>query len=533
MRMRLILLSVVLLIVSSALVATTVQKVAILDFEPQERAVRTVANQMMDARRGDFSVILGDCTEFEMIDQNQASRQLSNLGLSSIKNITSTQAAEIGQQLGADILIWGTISDLSSTEIRVLANVMNVRSRSISQLTFNLRKRSADRQQGLRSELIDKIAELAGGEMVRLFNIGEQQLNANNFTAARDTFVRIITIDPTNMDAYFYLGYIKFMLNDYESSEDYYLRGLEINPDEERILNNLAETQRLARKYEEAIATLGHLVELNPDDMIWFRIGNIYSDMNYYYEAVEAYENALELNPDFDRAHYRLGVMQFDNDYFRESIPHLEFISEKYPEDDLISRKLTAAYLRTGRLDNAIVNYRNQIDRDPHNTTAYLNLAGAYRTLERNQEALETLNQLRSIDGNNPTVFIRLADVKIAMNNLSQAENDANQAISLNPDLYEPYMLLSQIYQVRGYSRYETFLTLEEQARTAYGSEADRLVADRDRARNEANELFIRADQYLDSAATKTGEPSVARDITTRKQLLSQLIAETRRTFFD
>ena len=532
MRLKIMLLSIALLMMSGMLLAN-VQKVAVLDFEPQERAVRTIANQMVDARRGDFATIFRDYPQFELLDINRANRLLSDLGLSSVRYLTSTQAAEIGEQLQAHIVVWGTVSDLSSTEIRILANVMNVRSKSINQLTFNLRKRSADRQNGLKTELIDKIEGLAGGEIIRFFNIGEQQLTASNFSGARDTFLRVVNIDPDNIDAYFYLGYIAFMVSDYERSEDYYLRGLEINPEDERVLNNLAETQRLAGKPAEAVNTLIRLTEYNDDEMIWFRIGNLYAEMNLIYEAIESFETALEKNPDFERVHYRLGVIQFDNNHFRESIPHLEYISNRYPEDDLITRKLTNAYLRTGQLDNAIVNYRNQIERDPRNVTAYLNLAGAYRTLERNQEALQTLNNLQAFEADNPTVFIRLADVKIAMGNLNQAENDANRAVGLNPDTYEPYMLLSQIYQIRGYSKYEEFITLEEQARTAFGSEADRLVAERDRAKNEANQLFIRANGYLDNAGSKTTEPSVVRDIGNRKQLLGQLIEETRRTFFD
>lgn len=533
MKFRTMLLSIILITCLTTLLPATVQKVAVLDFEAQERQVRTVANQMMDVRRGDFTQLFREYDQFELIDPNQAGRALSDLGLSSVSLLTSRQAVEIGQKLNADIVIWGTISDVSATDIRVLANVMSVRSGSVNQLRFNLRKRSADRRDGLRVELLDKIAELAGEELTRLFSIGEQQISANNFTGARDTFRRIATIDSNNIDAFFYLGYIKFMLNDYEGSEDYYLQGLEIEPENERILNNLAETQRLAGKYEEAIETLKDLAKLNPDEMIWFRIGNIYSEKNFFYEAITAFEQSLELNPEFERAHYRLGVMQFDNDYFRESIPHLEYIAERYPEDDLINRKLTAAYLRTGQLDQAIVKYQNQIQRDPENRTAYLNLAGAYRTLERNEEALKALNQLLTLEEGNPTVYIRLADVKLAMNRLNDAERDANKALTLDENIYEPYMLLSQIYQVRGYTKYEEFLKLEEQARAAYGREADRLVSERDKARNEANEMFSRSRQYLDSAEAKTSEPSVRRDISNRKQLLSQLIEETRRTFFD
>jgi tetratricopeptide (TPR) repeat protein len=515
------------------MLTATVQKIAVLDFEPQERAVRTTASQMLHPRRGDFTTLLDEHPQFELIDLKAANKAVSDLNLSSIRNISSSQAVEIGNSLEADIVIWGTVSDVSDTEVAVLANVMNVRSGTVNQLRFNLRKRTDDRQQGLKVELIDKISEMAGGEIDRLFSIGEQQLTARNYTGARDTFERIVNIDPQHLDAYFYLGYIKYMLNDYEMSEDYYLRALEIDPDNERVLNNLAETQRLGGKQEEAIATLRQLAGINDDEMIWFRIGNIYSDLNYLYEAIEALEKSLEINPEFERAHYRLGILHFDNNHYREAIPHLEFISEFNPEDDLINKRLTTAYLRTDQLDQAIIKYQNQIERDPQNTTAYLNLSGAYRTLERNQEALNTLNKLLEIEKDNPTVYIRLADAKLALNRLSEAENDANKAITLDQDMYESYMILSQIYQVRGYEEYEKFIRLEEEARGAYGSEADRLVSERDRAKNRANDLFTRANQYLDTASTKTAEPSINRDITSRKQLLNQLIEETKRTFFD
>ena len=533
MKIRIIILSALMLLLAGVLIAQTVQKVAVLDFEAEDRSVRTLANQMMDNRRGDFRAIFDDYEQYELIDPNRVSRTLSDMNLESVRYIASAQAAEIGETLEADIVIWGSISDHSSTEIRVLANIMSVRTSSINQLRFNLRKRSADRRDGLKVELVDKIAELAGGQLNRLFEIGEQQISANNFTAAGDTYRRVIEMDPENLDAYFYLGYIEFMLNNYQSSEEYYKRGLQIDPDNERILNNLAETQRLAGKQEEAIETLRDLARINPTEVVWFRIGNIYTEMNRLYDAIDAFERSLEIDDDYERSHYRLGVLLFDNDMPRDAIPHLEYILERYPEDDLINRKLTAAYLRTGQLEQAITRYQNQIERNPQNVSAYLNLAGAYRTLERNNQALETLQRLMEFEENNPTVYIRMADVKIAQGSLNAAERDAQRAIELDPNLYESYMILSQVYQIRGYSKYEEFIDLEEEARAAFGSEANRLVAERDEARNEANRLFTTADQYLDMAAERTGEPTVTRDISNRKQLLSQLINETRRTFFD
>jgi tetratricopeptide (TPR) repeat protein len=533
MNLRTIMIAMLLVLAAATLFSATTQTIAIIDFEPEERSARTITGQMLHARRGDFVSTFGDYPQYELMSLGDGRDALKAQGLSSVSNLSRQDASEIGNRLEADIVLWGTVSDASSTEIRMIANVLNVRSGSISQLRFNLPKKSADRRNALKTQLIDNIAEIAGGELIRLFEIGEQQLSTQNYNSAYDTFSRVVEIDPENLEAFFYLGYIQFLLNDFSQSVYYYERALELDPEDERILNNIAESLRRDGRYEDAIAYLRQLAELSPDELIWFRIANLYLDMSLPYEAMEALNEALELNPEYERAHYRLGVLLFDNEFIPESIEHLEFVAERDPEDDLINRKLTAAYMRTGQLDQAIVNYQNQIERNPDNTTAYLNLAGAYRTLERNEEALQALNKLLEIDQQNPTVYIRMADVLISLGRLDDAERRANAAMNLDPDLYEPYMLLSQIAQIRGYSRYETFIDVDERAREAYGSEANRLISQRDSARNDANNFFTASKNHLETAQTKTNEASIIRDINARKQVLNQLIEETKPTFFD
>ncbi|MCB5230010.1 MAG: tetratricopeptide repeat protein, partial [Candidatus Cloacimonas sp.] len=255
------------------------QKVAVIDFEAQDKNTRTIANQMMNTKRGDFVAIISNNDNLELFDLEQTQKAYGELGLSSVRNMTSSQVNELGTKLGVDVVIWGTVSDLSATEIKIMANLLSLKTKSISQYSFNLRKKSSDRQAGLKVELIDKIEEIAGGEIARLFKIGEQHLAAQNYLGAEDMFKKVIEIDNQNLDAYFNLGYIRFIQNDFETSEEYYQQGLNIDPDDERILNNIAEAQRRSDKNLEAIENLERLAELKHDELIWFRIGNIYNEI--------------------------------------------------------------------------------------------------------------------------------------------------------------------------------------------------------------------------------------------------------------
>lgn len=533
MRYRILIASCMLLLILSTALAQAPQKVAVLNFEPEERAARTAANQIMHPRRGDFNALFDEYEQYQMIDQNTVNNALSSLGVTSVRYLTSQMAGDIGRELEADILIWGTVTEVSPTEVRMLANIMSVRSQNINQLRFNIRKRSSERIPVIRRELIEKISEFAGGEITRLFDIGGQQINSQNFSGARRSFQRIVEIEPDNVDAWFYLGYIAFMMRDYDASVEYCEAGLDIAPNDVRILNNMVEALLLVNRYDCAINALKRMADIETDEIVWLRIAEVYFEINDYYQAVASLRKALEINPESERAHHSLGVALFDNNEIEESIPHLQFIAEKRPEDDLINRKLTAAYMRTGKLDEAIANYRQQIERNPQNITAYLNLAGALRTKEQNREVLETLNRLLEIEKDNPTVYIRLSDVHISLNNLAEAEKNAEKARSLDSSLYEPYTLMAQVNQIRGYAKYEAFLDYEEKAKTAFGTEADNLIERRNRARSEAHELFQQADRQLVAALEHTTVPSIEREINSRRQLLEQLINETRRTFFD
>ncbi|MBN1949479.1 MAG: hypothetical protein JW784_07020, partial [Candidatus Cloacimonetes bacterium] len=119
-----------------------------------------------------------------------------------------------------------------------------------------------------------------------------------------------------------------------------------------------------------------------------------------------------------------------------------------------------------------------------------------------------------------------------ALKQNQKAEQNARKALELDNTMYQPYRILSDIYFAKGYEKYENYLQLEEQAKTAYGQQADELVDKRDLAKAAAHDLFLQSDSFLNEALARTDNLSEEKYIKSRKQTLEQLLNATKKDFF-
>ena len=157
---------------------------------------------------------------------------------------------------------------------------------------------------------------------------------------------------------------------------------------------------------EDAIEMLTEIAENEDDKEVWLRIGFINQDIEYLDDAQTAYENALNIDPDYSEAQLALASLFFEQEMYEEAIPYYEMASESYPDDDNIQKKLASCYKKAGRLDSAIAQYKDIIAEQPDNFKAYVNLANAYTATEQYQLALDTSFKLRDISPNDPRVYI-------------------------------------------------------------------------------------------------------------------------------
>jgi Tfp pilus assembly protein PilF len=124
-------------------------------------------------------------------------------------------------------------------------------------------------------------------------------------------------------------------------------------------------------------------------------------------------------------------------------------------------------------------------------------------------------------------VYLNLAAIYLSQGKYNEAETNANQTISRNASLYQPYVILSAVYQTRGTEQYNRYIDLDRQAAKAVGSKARQLAKDRDAAKTNANGLFRRAQSQLEQARSKTSETEALNDISNRLNRVAQLISQT------
>ena len=177
--------------------------------------------------------------------------------------------------------------------------------------------------------------------------------------------------------------------------------------------------------WNEVILYMGQVATAEPlaADPYYF-IGEAHRFMEEYKEALEAYEKALELNPNFGPAYLGRARIHLALNPNTNVLDDLDAAIENAP-DFLEARLFRAAYL---------------IDRD------------------KAEDALEDLQAAEEINPGSPLVHYEKARAYLALEEYEDALDSAQRANELDLTLVEDYLLLGQAYDALGQT---------EEARTA------------------------------------------------------------------
>ncbi len=114
----------------------------------------------------------------------------------------------------------------------------------------------------------------------------------------------------------------------------------------------------------------------NPVEQEWTDKGNAAAQEGDYERAAEAFQQAVDADPNNARARYNLALAQ-------------QFLGDS---------------------EAAIAGYRRAIDLDPQLIDAYTNLGNLYSEIGMNEEALETFQQALEFDPDNDELYLNVGD---------------------------------------------------------------------------------------------------------------------------
>jgi Tfp pilus assembly protein PilF len=127
-------------------------------------------------------------------------------------------------------------------------------------------------------------------------------------------------------------------------------------------------------KYEEAINEYNKAIELKPDfPNAYKNRGNSYYYLKKYEEAIADYRKAIEIKPDFPNAYYNRGLVYYNQQKYKEAIRDYSKAIEIKPDFPNAYNSRGIVYYYQQKYEEAISDYSKAIEIKPNYAKAYFN----------------------------------------------------------------------------------------------------------------------------------------------------------------
>lgn len=193
-------------------------------------------------------------------------------------------------------------------------------------------------------------------QALRVRKLGEAFLAEKKYSSAYRELMNALALDPQDAHTHYALGIFYYEKKNYNEAIAEYRKAITLKPDFASARNNLGVVYMDLKEWDKAIATLTPITE----DYIYatphfphFLIGQAFFHKQNFPRALEHFQEALELQPDFYFASHWLGQTYLELGNTKQAIRSLEDAVRKMPGAAIFLFDLGRAYERAGSFTKA------------------------------------------------------------------------------------------------------------------------------------------------------------------------------------
>ena len=158
-----------------------------------------------------------------------------------------------------------------------------------------------------------------------------------------------------------------------------------------------------------------------------------------YEEAIEAYDKALSLKPDYYEAYNNKGVSLKDLGKISEAIKNYKKAIALFPKNADTYTNIGVAYQEQGDFNSALEAFKKSISLKPKNTQAYNNIGNIYQDEGNLNKAIEAYNKAISIQPEYVDPYYNKGICLHGQDKLDESVEAYDKALSLKPDYFDAY----------------------------------------------------------------------------------------------
>jgi len=223
--------------------------------------------------------------------------------------------------------------------------------------------------------------------------LARAQMALGNYESAYRNLRKVLSANPQDVDALYYLGWACFALSQAEHQKLYALA-----PDSSRVHQLLAESYRAQQDNSKAEEEYKKALAANPNSV---EILNGLADLNRsqfkFEEAISYYSRALEISPRDYTSAYGLGASYLYKQEAEQAVEYLRRAVAIDPDSPVARLALGDALWRAGQAAEAIEELKAATSLEPDMRQAYTLLALAYNKLGQSQAAEAALKKAEEL----------------------------------------------------------------------------------------------------------------------------------------
>jgi tetratricopeptide (TPR) repeat protein len=224
----------------------------------------------------------------------------------------------------------------------------------------------------------------------------------------------------------------------YENSETLYRTTIARNPTCWMAYNNLGNALAGSGRVPEAIQHYQEALRLRPDYAeAHSNLGFALAGSGRTPEAVQHFQEALRLRPDFAEFHYNLGIVLAGSGRIPEAVQHFHEALRLRPDFAEAHNNLGNALAGSGRVPEAIEHYHEALRLRPDFAEAHYNLGNALADSGRIPEAVQHFQEALRLRPDFAEAHYNLGNALARSGRVPEAIEHYHEALRLKPDFAE------------------------------------------------------------------------------------------------
>ena len=217
-------------------------------------------------------------------------------------------------------------------------------------------------------------------------------------------------------------------------AEALYIKVLEHEPNQSDALHFLGILASQKGQHEQAVNLINQAICVQPTALMYAHRANALQAQQQYQAAIDSYQQAIKLQPQFFEAYANLGIAYRGLGQLDAAIDSYQRAIAINPDYAPAYNSLGSALKTQGKLNAAVESYRHALRLNPQYADAYNNLANAYQTLGRLNEAVTSYRQALALNPHYTDVYSNLGNALQSLGQYQAAIDSYRQALVLQPN---------------------------------------------------------------------------------------------------